>query len=188
MAKKSTPSNRWLQTNTVRVTRTHFFLVGFYLLSVIIFDSWNLYTHQATSQLWTAGGVLLTCIVLLWLVARMKFKNYWIYVAITLALVVVDMLFASYIIWWQHGLASKAVILYAVPIVTAATLRSRSILLAVTTLSAVLYSTTSVRYFYQNYGFSYRVELYGTIGFYSAVMFVLAWLLLIIIRPSEEKF
>jgi hypothetical protein len=34
----------------------------------------------------------------------------------------------------------------------------------------------------------YRVELWANVGFFSAMFFVLAFLLMIIIRPSTEKF
>ena len=187
MVKKSTATN-WLQTTAVRVTRIHFLYIAFYMLSIIVFDSWNLYTHEAVSELWTAAGILLGANTVLWYVARMKFSKNSVYVAIVLALIAADIVFASYNVFWQRGLASKSVILFAVPIITAATLRSRSTLLSTTTLCAAAYSTMSVRYFYQNYGESYRVELYGTIGFYSALFFVLAALLLVIILPRQERF
>jgi hypothetical protein len=188
MAKKPTRANNWLQTTAVRLTRIHFAYVAFYLLSIIIFDTWNLYSHDATKQLWTAGGVLLVCNVLLWFIARLKSNNTWFYIGVVLALILVDIIFASYIVWWQRGLYSKSVMLYTIPIISAAALRSRSILLATTTLSAAAYSTISVRYFFTNYGLAYRVELWGTVGFFSAMMFVMAFLLMVIIRPSEEKF
>lgn len=189
MAKKKTKSEAgWLQTTAVRISRVHFIYVAAFLAQTVIFDTWNLYTHQAVSQLWTAGGILLAINVLVWFMARMKNPSYIYYVSILLALIVADIVFASYIVWWQRGLYSKSVMLYLVPIIAAAATRSRSILLTTTTLSVAAYTTISVRYFYTNYGLAYRVELWGTIGFFSAILFVLAALLLVIIRPSEEKF
>jgi hypothetical protein len=188
MAKKTKSANGWLQTTTVRITRFHFIYVVAFLAQTIIFDTWNLYTHQAVSQLWTAGGLLLAFNVIVWFLARMKMANSSYYVCLLLALIAVDIIFASYIVWWQRGLYSKAVMLYLVPIISAAATRSRSILLTTTTLSVAAYTTISVRYFFQNYGLGYRVELWGTIGFFSAVLFVPTFLLLVIIRPTEEKF
>jgi len=188
MAKKPSFAAGWLQTTTVRVTRVHFLFVGFYLLSIVIFDASNLYTHQAISQLWTAGGVLLAVNSILWFLARLKVSNYWYYVALVILLIIADIVFASYLVWWQRGLYSKSVMLFTIPIITAAALRSRSILLTTAAISAATYSTISVRYFFQNYGLGYRVELWGTVGFFSAMFFVLALLLMVIIRPTEEKF
>ncbi|MBX4199535.1 hypothetical protein KW789_01440, partial [Candidatus Saccharibacteria bacterium] len=183
MTKKTSAVNHWLQTTAVRNARVHFIFIIAYILTIIVFDSWNLYTHQAASQLWTAGGVLLIANTIIWYLSRLNFSKTSYYVGLILLLVLADIAFASYNVYWQHGLASKAVMLFAVPIITAATLRSRSTLLAATTLSAAAYSIASVRYFFTNYGLSYRVELWGTVGFYSALFFVLALLLMVIISP-----
>jgi hypothetical protein len=188
VAKKSTYLAEWLHTTAVRVTRVHFVFILAYIVSIIVFDSWNLYTHDAARQLWTAAGVLLIINTVLWYLARMKFSKLSWYVVIVMLLVVADIIFAAYNVSWQRGLASKSVMLFAIPIVTAATLRSRSALLATTTLSAAAYSLAAVRYFFGNYGQAYRIELWGTVAFYSAVMFVLAFLLMVIIIPKNEKF
>ena len=188
MANRSSAAENWLQTSAVKVTRVHFFYIALYALSIIVFDSWNLYTREAVSQLWTAAGIMLVINTVLWYLARMKFSNRNVYIIIVLVLITADIVFASYNVFWQRGLAAKAVAMFAVPIVTAAILRSRSTLLATASLCAAAYSIVSVRYFYQNYGESYRVELYGTVGFYSALFFVLAGLLLIIIQPKSERF
>lgn len=188
MAKKSKAQNHWLQTTAVRVTRVHFLFIAAYILATIVFDSWNLYTHEAVTQLWTAAGVLLVINTTLWFLARQNYANKSFYVFNVLGLMLADIAFAAYNVYWQQGLASKSVILFTVPIVAAASLRSRSILLGTATLCAAAYSTVSVRYFFENYGQGYRVELWGTIGLYSAVFFVLALLLMVIIKPTKERF
>ena len=188
MSNKSTTVTHWLQTTAVRVTRVHFLYIAAYIAATVVFDSWNLYTHKAVSQLWTAAGLMLVLNTVLWYFARMKFAGTSVYITIIWFLILADIIFASYNVFWQRGLASKSVMLFAVPIVTAATLRSRSTLLAATTLCAAAYSTVSVRYFFQNYGEGFRVELWGTVGLYSAVFFVLALLLMVIIKPTNERF
>ncbi len=186
--KKNNYLSNWLHTTAVRVTRVHFAFIGAYILSIVVFDSWNLYTHDAARQLWTAAGVLLIVNTVLWYLARMKFSKLSWYVVIVMVLVVADILFAAYNVSWQRGLASKSVMLFTIPIITAATLRSRSALMAATTLSVAAYSLAVVRYFFSNYGQAYRIELWGTVAFYSALMFILAFLLMIIVVPKEEKF
>ncbi len=186
--KKNTYLADWLHTTAVRITRVHFAFIGVYILSIVVFDSWNLYTHDAALQLWTAAGVLLIVNTVIWYLARMKFSNLSLYVVFIIVLVVADIIFAAYNVSWQRGLASKSVMLFAVPIITAASLRSRSALMAATTLSVAAYSLAVVRYFFGNYGQAYRIELWGTVGFYSALMFVLAFLLMIIVVPKNEKF
>lgn len=187
MVKKTNTLN-WLQTTAVRLTRVHFFYIAAYIVAIIIYDSWNLLTHDAVAQRWTWAGAFLALNAIFWYTARMKFANEGVYIAIVLALTTADIAFAGMNVFWERGIASKAVILFAVPIITAATLRSRSTLLAITTLSAAVYSIATVRYFFIHYGESYRIELWGTVGFYCAAFFALAFLLLIIIKPSSENF
>jgi hypothetical protein len=188
MPKKSKSSNAWLQTAAVRVTRVHFLYILVYIVATVVFDSWNLYTHEAVGQLWTAAGILLVVNTIIWFQARQNYAHKSLYVFNILALILADIAFAAFNIWWQHGLASKSVMLFTVPIVTAAVLRSRSLLLGTTTLCAAVYSTVSVRYFFENYGEGYRIELWGTIGLYSAVFFVLALILMVLVKPTNENF
>lgn len=177
----------WLQTNTVRVARAHFAFVAIYMISIVVFDSWNLYTHEAVSLRWTFAAGLLVLTSLVWYVGRMKFKSQSWYVNLVLLLIAADIIFAGLNVYWERGLDSKSVVLFAVPLIAAATLRSRSTLLVTSVLATAAYSTAAVRYFYQHYGESYRVELYGYLTFYCALFFVFAWLLWIIIRPSREN-
>jgi hypothetical protein len=183
MAKSSKSLVNWLQSTAVRVTRVHFLYIAAYMGSTIVFDSWNLFTHPEIANRWTIAAILLILNTIFWYVARIKFSNDTVYIFLILGLVVADILFASMNVYWERGLASKAVFLFAVPIVTSACLRSRSALLATTTLCVAAYSLSVMRYFNLHYGESFRVELYGYMAFYCALFFVLASLLLIIIRP-----
>jgi hypothetical protein len=186
MAKKQASRAGWLQTNALRVTRVHFLYIVSYMLALVIFDSWNLYTHDAVVQRWTLAAILFVLNTVFWYMSRLKFSTDSLYVALVLLLIVADIVFAATNIYWERGMASRSVVLFAVPIITAGTLRSRSILLATTALSMVAYSTAAVRYFYQHYGEGYRVELWGDLFLYSAAFFVLGWLLMILIRPTNE--
>jgi hypothetical protein len=177
----------WLQLTATRVTRVHFFFIAAYMVSIIIFDSWNLITHDGVAQRWTAAASLLVLNIIVWYLVRMKFSNSSLYITFILALILADIVFASYNVFWERGIASKSVALFAVPIISAAALRSRTTILAASALSAASYSIAAVRYFYIHYGESFRVELYGNLFFYCALFFVLAFLLLVLIRPADAK-
>ncbi|MBA3757699.1 hypothetical protein H0X09_02440 [Candidatus Saccharibacteria bacterium] len=177
----------WLQSTAIRVTRIHFYYIAAFLGSIIVFDSWNLLTNEAVIKFWTVGGALLVLNTLLWYISRIKFSKDLIYISSVQILVLADIVFASLVVYWQRGLASNAVALFAVPIITAAALRSRTMLMATAALSAAAYSISAVRYFYAHYGESFRVELYGEVGFYSAIFFVIAWLLLAAVSPSSKE-
>jgi len=177
----------WLQSTAIRVTRGHFLYVVAYMVAIIIFDSWNLYTHDAVVNRWTLAAALFVLNTVFWYVSRIKFNTDTIYMILLLLLILADIIFAGTNVYWERGMASRSIILFAVPIISAAAVRSRSTLLAATALSAVAYSTAATRYFYQHYGEGYRVELWGNIFFYSAIFFVLSWLLWVVVRPAQEK-
>jgi hypothetical protein len=186
MAKKSTQALNWLQSTAVGVTRVHFLYAAAYMASIVVFDSWNLLTHPAVAQRWTAVGILLVINTIFWYISRIKFSSDTVYIVLILLLIAADIVFASLNVYWERGLASKAVVLFSVPIVTAAALRSRSTLLATAALSGAAYSIAIVCYFNLHYGESFRVELYGYLGLFCALFFILASLLLIVIQPKDN--
>jgi hypothetical protein len=185
MAKANTVTN-WLQSTATRVSRIHFLYVAAYIASIIIFDSWNLFTHIEIGNRWTAAGILLIINTICWYVARIKFSSSTIYMFLIMIIIVADIVFAATNVYWERGLASKAVALFAIPLVTSATIRSRSALLATASLCTAAYSISAVRYYNLHYGESFRVELYGYIGFYCATFFILAALLMVIILPKDK--
>jgi hypothetical protein len=185
MAKNIKPAENWLQIALMRVSRLHFVYVAIYVAAIIMFDSWNLLPHEAVAQRWTAAGILLGVTTFIWYIGRLKLAGQ-VYGWLILALALADITFASFNVYWQRGMASKAVMLYVVALVSAAATRSRSSVLAIAALSVGAYTTAAVRYFNLNYGEGFRVALYGEILFYSALMFVVVWLLFILIRPAGK--
>jgi hypothetical protein len=183
---KPKPIANWLQATTVRVTRIHFVYIAAYMASIIVFDSWNLFTHPEIGNRWTAAAILLIINTVCWYLARIKFSNDTIYLVLVILIVLADIVFAATNVYWERGLASKAVALFAIPIVTAAVVRSRSTILAAATLSAAAYSTSAIRYYNLHYGESFRIELYGYVGLFCAVFFILAALLMVIVQPKDN--
>ncbi|OGL24439.1 hypothetical protein A2884_00985 [Candidatus Saccharibacteria bacterium RIFCSPHIGHO2_01_FULL_48_12] len=186
MVKKSQLSSVGLQAVLLRATRLHFVYIAAFMASIIVFDSWNLITHQAVANFWTAAVALLVINTVFWYLARTPSRNGSLYRTLIILLILADIVFASLTIYWERGIASSSVILFAVPIITSAMLRSRSTLLATAALSAAGYPLASVRYYYLHYGESFRVELYGEVGFFCAVFFILAGLLLAIDKSTKS--
>lgn len=178
--------NLWLQSTAVRTLRLHFLYVAAFMVSLVVFDSWNLLTHEAVRDFWTAAAALLVINIILWYVCRIKFSKDRVYITALQLLIVADIAFAGLVVYWERGVASSSVILFTVPIILAASLRSRSLLLATAALSAVAYSLATVRYFYEHYGEGYRVELYGEIFLYGALFFVFAGLLYVVSSPRDN--
>jgi hypothetical protein len=176
-----------IQERALRGCRVYFLYVLTYAVSIIIFDSWNLITHDGILQRWTLAVILAVSTTFLWFIARTYSKSIAAINGVFYGLIIIGIIFAALNVYIDRGMASKSVILFAVPLVAAAITKSRSILLATASFSAAAYSLAMVRYFYENYGEGYRVQLYGEIFLYSMIFFVLAWLLLILIQPDKTK-
>lgn len=176
--KKAKITFQSLYQRILRVTRGHFYLILAYAAATIAFDSWNLFTHEVIAKRWTYGGVLAVACCLIWFGIKRYARSYRALTYLTYALITVDILFASLNVMIDRGMASKAVMLFALPLVVAVQLRRRSVVLVTTGLSIAAYTTVAVRYFHTFYGEGLRIQLYGEIGFYSALLCVLALLLL----------
>lgn len=177
----------WLQTNTVRVARTHFVLVFVYAASVIAYDAWKLITPEALIQRWSVAVCMLVTTSSAWFIARHTALTSTIYNSLIVILVAMDITFAGYSIYIGRGMASRGVALFAIPIIVSAVTLSRSAIFATASVSTGIYSYAAVKYFTDHPSEGYKVELYGDLFIYGACFFILAALLWIIVRSVRPR-
>ncbi len=188
MSTKQNTKPSWLQQRVVRISRVHFVYVAAYAGLVIAYSGWNLIPPTALNQRWTITAAMLIATTLIWYAARNNVKNNGFYVTLIYLLIAMDIFVAAFSVYTQRGYASRAVALFAIPIITASSLLSRSALFATATLSLAAYSLGAIRYFTEHPSEGYKIELYGDIAFYGLIFFVLAALLWTIIRsPHTSK-
>lgn len=156
------------------------------MISLVVFDSWNLIAHDAMVKFWLAAAALLAANTFCWYISRINFSSDKVYILALQCLILADIVFAALVVYWERGVASSSVILFTVPLLLTAVLRSRSSLLATAILSIAAYSASSVKYFYDHYGEGYRVELYGEIFLYGALFFIFAALLHVVNTPRQN--
>jgi hypothetical protein len=185
MAKTQKAAEPWIRTALRRAARVHIYYVLAYALSLIIFDSWNLITHEGIARKWTIAVVLMIVSVAVWFISKQAIKYTPVYTLAIVALIIADIVFAAYNVSWERGMASKSLLFFIVPIATAALTRSRSILLAATALSTAVYSMVVVRYFHLHYGEGFRIQVYGELFLFGFVFFVIAWLMRILQREES---
>jgi hypothetical protein len=178
--------NKTLQPGILKLTYAHFFYVFAFVASVIAFDASQLITPEALLKRWQYAAMLLVATTAVWYFARIKKDNQPLLKWLVGGLVLTDILFASLLVYADRGMASLAVALFAVPIVSSAVLMSRSAVLAVASLSTAAYAFSSVKYFVDFFNEGYKVQLYSTIGFYSATFFVIALLLVAVIKQKTK--
>ena len=161
-----------------RITRTIYFFIGFFALSIIVFDSGNLITREAVVDRWTIVTALLIVNTIVWYVAsREVIKRQDILVAV---LTITLLIIAGCMTYWERGMASTSTILYALPLLTVATLKNRHALLATATLAIGTYSFAAVKYFNDFFNEGFRIQLWGTIIIVSGTILTIAWLIMII--------
>lgn len=175
------------QLTAVQLLRRHYFFIAAYVGAIVVFDMWGLITRDAIGQRWLAAGLLLLINTLAWYVAKQPQRRSGIYKLALLAVIIADVLFVAMNVYWERGMASNSVALFAVPLILAAALNSRSALIAIASLCTAAYGVATVGYFFDNYGEGYRVELYGTLGLYISWLFIVMGLLLAIVRPPKES-
>lgn len=189
MAKKHAPTfSDWLQTGVIRLCRVHFYLLGIYALYIIASDATHLITPVLVYKRWLATALLLSLVGAVWYAARnaQKAANYYRF--LIYALIAADIAFAGFNVYTQRGMASRAVVLFAIPIIVSSLLLSRVAVFLTAILSTAVYVLSAVKYFVDFFNEGYKAELYIEVGFYVGIFFVLAALLSTIIRfRSSEK-
>lgn len=177
MATKQPASAVNLKPGIIRLIRIHFVFVLTYATNIIISDSWNLIPADALMQRWTAAAAMLVVTTIIWYMVRNSAGQVGLYRNSLYALILLDILVAAFTVYTQRGMASRGVMLFTIPLIFSTLLASRSALLATASLSTAAYVLAAVKYFTDHPGEGYKVELYGEVGFYSALFFIFAALL-----------
>ena len=177
MKNKQDISLEHLRTSSIRVSKFHFAYVLLFFIQTVVYHASKVITPDLLLKRWVAGAALLAISVLAWLVARHRSTVSTGYQLAISGLILADIAFAAFNVYTQRGYASKSVLLFVVPIIVATTLVNRSALVATAIISVAVYSTTAISYFVLNFNEGYMAELYGEIGFYSALLLMSAGLL-----------
>ncbi|MDZ7786113.1 MAG: hypothetical protein U5L95_03265 [Candidatus Saccharibacteria bacterium] len=175
-----------LKLRILRVSRLHFYLALILAVQIIVYDAWMLIQPETVFQRWIATAILFAGATVVWLLARSPSTKIVFYERLVSGLIVLDVLLASFMVYQTRGMASTAVALYVVPILVAAVFHSRVALIATSFLCVAAYTTTALAYFTLNFNEGYNVELYGTIGFYSAFMVLVAMIIWGLQNPSKN--
>src|SRR5437868_3139262 len=148
MAAKSKQS--WLHANVLRLSRLHFIYVGVFVIQTAIYDAWNLITPTAVMNRWIMTGILLCVTAIVWYLAHNTVTSTLGAKLLVFLLIFTDIAAASFNVYTQRGMASRAVMLYTVPIIVSAVLLSRAAIFATACLCAAAYVATAVSYFVLN--------------------------------------
>lgn len=177
---------QWLQDSSVRIGRILFIFVSIYIAIVVLYDAFNLITPDMLLGRWIAASILLVLAAILWYIARSKNKSEMFYSRLIYTYIFATLLFASFNIYYQRGMASRAVFLYVIPILIAAFLLRRAAIFMTAAIAVAAYSLTAIWYSTNFPSEGYKIEIYGEVGFYSALFFVVAALAWGIVRSKTS--
>lgn len=184
MATKKSSEN--LQLSVTRITRTIYFFIALYMLSIVVFDSGNLITRESIIDRWAIVSILLIINTFVWFIAVQKIplssKALIVYI-LTITLLV----FAGLNTYWERGMASTTTIFYILPILAIATLKNRHALIATAVLSVGTYAFACVKYFNDYFNEGYRIQLWGSILIIGAAIFTATWLVMIIAGLRKDS-
>jgi uncharacterized membrane protein YgdD (TMEM256/DUF423 family) len=184
--KKAESNSIELQLALTRATRTIFFFISVFMLSIVIFDSGNLITRESIIDRWTLVTVLLVVNTFVWFGASQKWPLATRKLPVTL-LSLTLLLFAGFMTYWERGMASTSTILYALPILVIAIAKNRHALQAVAILAVGTYAFASVKYFNDYFNEGYRIQLWGSIILVGGSIMTLSWLTLIIAGLRKDS-
>jgi hypothetical protein len=176
----------WLKNGVVRAAKLHFFLAGAYAIQIIAYDAAKLITPEVVLDRWYAVAGLTAVAAAVWYLARSQANGLATAKFLAWTLILTDIAFAAFNVYTQRGMASRAVVLFLIPIVVSSILLSRVALFATAILCAVVYTSVSIAYFVHNFNEGYKVELYGEILFYSAIFIAVAGLLWTVIKTKRS--
>lgn len=183
MAKKQNNNYRdWLHRSLLRLCHVHFLFLIPFVVQIVAYAAWHVLVPQMVLARWLATGGLLAVTVVVWYLAHNHRNDIATYKRLVFLLILADIALAAFNIYIQRGMASRAVMLFALPIVVSSVLLSSAALYTTAALCAVSYATSAISYFVLNFNEGYKTELYGEVSFYCATFFILAASLAIVVR------
>lgn len=175
-----------LRSNIIRVSKIHFIFVAVLIAQIIIYDASKLVPPEDLLKRWMITALLLTVTTAVWYFAKNKSTSAIQNKILLLVLILADIALVSSSVYMQRGMSSRAVALYAIPILVSAILLKRSAVYAVALLCITAYTLTSVAYFVLNFNEGYKIELYGEIGFYSVTFLIIAGLVSTLLPKKSD--
>lgn len=174
-----------LSATTVGLARSHFLFVTIYVAAVVASDAWGLIMPEVVLKRWTMAAIALIVSAVVWYAARNMVGSQFYYKSLIFLLILTDIIIAAVSVYSQRGMASRSVMLFAIPIAVAAALKTRAAIFATATIAAAAYTLAAVRYFVLNFNEGYKAELYTETLFYCGMFFVLATVLWAAVRPRQ---
>lgn len=173
-----------IRSSFVRIAKFHVIIAMFFGLQIIAYDAAKLITPEVVLKRWVITGLLILAGTVCWYLARLN-DSHTVIRNLAWFLISVDMVVASFSVYTQRGMASRAVFLFILPILVAGTLHRWGMIYLTAIIAVITYTTTAIAYFVLNFNEGYKIELYGEIFFYSALLLASAGMVWALVRQKH---
>lgn len=174
-----------LRARLRRLTNIHMLVIVLIVAQIIIYDAGKLIPPETVLQRWIIVMLFTLCVGLVWHRSRSQNGTKDSLINLTWLLIGSDIALACALVYSQRGMASRAVALYALPLIAVTALQRKRSLLITAMVCAVSYLTTCVAYFVLHFNEGYKLELYGEAGFYALMIMLFALGLWASIKPQQ---
>lgn len=153
----------------------------------MLYDATKLQTPDIILQRWIVTAIFVFILTIIWYFLRTKVYSLNSVRISAFLLILLDVILASFSVYTQRGMASRAVFLFIIPLLTAAALQTKVAIYGALVLCITAYSTVSITYFVNHFNEGYKAELYGEVGFYSVMMALVAMFLWNMVRTKRKS-
>lgn len=185
MPKQEQKAMSYLKHGTLSVSKFHILFLVAFSVQTIIYHASKVAVPEVIHERWLATAALAVVATLTWYIAKNHLQTTTAFKMLLWTLVIADLAFAAFAVNLTRGYASNYVLLFFIPLLAATALKSRSGLIAVGFLSAIIYAATALNYFFQNFNEGYMAELYGEVILYSGIFIAASFLLWSLIKPKS---
>jgi len=179
--------NPALKVRLRRMTGLHFLYIIALIAQLIAYDAGKIIEPIVVLRRWGVIALLIVVVAAIWYWVQKKNVTQSTLHKLAFILISVDIFVASFHVYIQRGMASKSVFLFIVPLLVAACLQRKSALISTSLFCVAAYILSSIAYFVLNFNEGYKLELYGELGFYSAVLLLTSLALWLVSRPQQSR-
>lgn len=138
-------------------------------------QAWGLQTQEVLNIQWIGLAISTIVFIILAVLAFRPKKSYAYYVSVLLLQSITYIILISVIVYYQRGMASNAIVLYCLPLISVMISRTAVAIFAVSVASILGYALAILKYFQDYPSEGYRIELYGQMLFYAFIMLLIAY-------------
>lgn len=158
----------------------------FVALFLGIGQAWKLQPPDVIQSQWIVFGISSLIFLAIFTLSHKKKSKPSYYYILILGQIINYIVFVSYIIYAQRGMASPAVILYVIPVLFAAATRASWAVITTAFITGISYCLSVYKYFSDFPSEGYKAEMYGRMLFYFLILMLVSRIIHVLISNKDS--